>query len=114
MLPVQPKEPERIENPLPLKHTLFDHDAIVMEDAGDTVTLKSRKSGKSITVHFPKMDYLGIWHWPKAEVPYVCLEPWSSLPSRKGIVEDLEKKEDMLKVSAGEVYENLWTIELEV
>lgn len=114
VLPVQPSSRRYIANPLPLKHDLFDEDAIVMEDAGDTVTLRSRKSGKSITVHFPKMDYLGIWHWPKAAVPYVCLEPWSSLPSRKDIVEDLEKKEDMLKILAGEVYENRWSMELDV
>jgi hypothetical protein len=49
-------------------------------------------------VEFPQMPYVGFWHWPKAEVPYVCIEPWSSLPSRKDRVEDLEQQENLLSL----------------
>ena len=45
---------------------------------------------KEICVTYPNMTYLGIWHMPKTDAPYICIEPWSSLPSRKNVVEDLE------------------------
>ena len=59
---------------------------------------------------FPDMDYLGIWHWPHVEVDYVCIEPWSSLPSRKNVVEDLEKQADLLSLESGQEYTNTWSI----
>ena len=68
---------------LNLEHNLFDDDAIVLKEMPREVTLESAKGSKKITVAFPDMDYLGIWHWPHVEVDYVCIEPWSSLPSRK-------------------------------
>lgn len=95
---------------LPLHHHLFDDDAIVLRDMCRKVTLKSDKTNKSVTVEYPMMDYLGIWHWPKVEVDYVCIEPWSSLPSRDGQIEDIEKQKDLICLEAGEIYENQWKI----
>ena len=57
-----------------------------------------------------KYRYLGIWHWPKTEVPYVCIEPWSSLPSGKDIVEDLETQKNLISLEEGRHYENRWSI----
>lgn len=28
-------------------------------------------------------------YWPKTDAPYVCVEPWTSLPSRQDVVEEL-------------------------
>jgi len=58
------------------------------------------------------MPYLGIWHMPKLEAPYVCLEPWSSLPSRQDVIEDFSKKEDMLRLKPHKTYTNTWSITL--
>ncbi len=68
---------------------------------------------KCITIRFPQMKYLGIWHWPKTETPYVCIEPWTSLPARKGVLERLEEKEDLIQLGGGEEYRNEWSIEIE-
>lgn len=97
---------------LDLKHDLFDQDAIVLYGAPRHVVLTSEKCKKAIEVSFPKMPYIGFWHWPKTEVPYVCIEPWSSLPSRKGVMEDLEKQENLIALEAGGIYENQWSITL--
>lgn len=97
---------------LNLKHDLFDDDAIVLKKTPKAVTLSSAKGKKEIRVAFPDMDYLGIWHWPHAEVDYVCIEPWSSLPSRKDVVEDLEKQADLLSLESGKEYRNTWSIEI--
>jgi len=37
-------------------------------------------------------------------------EPWSSLPSRKNVVEDLEKQADLLSLESGQEYTNTWSI----
>lgn len=93
-----------------LRHDLFDEDAIILKDMARAVTLRCVKSQRAVTVSYPNMPYVGFWHWPKTDAPYVCIEPWSSLPSRQDIVEDFRSKEDMLQLEAGGVYENTWTI----
>lgn len=95
---------------LPLHHSLFDRDAILFKNMDTEITLKSAKSDKKITVAYPQMNYLGIWHMPHTDAPYVCIEPWSSLPSRKGIVEKLEEQENLIALEAKQTYSNKWTI----
>lgn len=98
------------ENGIRLRHGLFDHDAIVLKHMADAVTLTSGQSGRYVKIRYPQMKYLGIWHTPRSEAPYVCIEPWSSLPSRQGIIEDLEKQEDLVSVEENGVYHNQWSI----
>lgn len=95
-----------------LSHSMFDNDAIILRDMCREVTLKSDKGTRGVRVTFPQMDYLGIWHWPRVEVDYVCIEPWTSLPSREGIVEDITKQDNLVKLDAGKLYKNEWTIEI--
>ncbi|MEF9941941.1 MAG: aldose 1-epimerase family protein [Lachnospiraceae bacterium] len=97
---------------LDLNHTLFDHDAIILRDMSKKVCLQSPKGKKRIVVEYPQMTYLGLWHWPKAEVDYLCIEPWSSLPSHKDIVESLETQENLNSLDPGAIYENTWSIEI--
>ena len=98
---------------LRLKHELFDHDAIVLKHMDRTVKLCSDKGSKSVTVSYPDLPYLGIWQTPKKQPGFVCIEPWSTLPSRDGIVEEFTQKSDMLMVGPGMVYENRWDITCE-
>ena len=56
------------------------------------------------------MTYLGIWHTPKANVDFVCIEPWTSLPSRDGIIEDIEKQDNLICLDVNKEYENTWSI----
>ena len=94
---------------IPLHHGLFDNDAIVLKNTAKTVTLAS-DYGKNITVSFPQMDYIGFWHMPHMDCPYVCIEPWSSLPSAKGKRTVLDTQSDLLKLESGSVYTNSWSI----
>lgn len=104
---VFPLEDGRI---LPLTHSMFDDDAIILKNMARKVTLCSAVSGRAITVSYPDMPYLGIWHWPKTDAPYVCIEPWSSLPSRQDVVEELSCKSDMIQLAPGNAYHNTWSI----
>lgn len=97
---------------LPLSHDMFDDDAIVLTDMANSVVLSSEQGRKGIRVSYPNMSYLGIWHMPKTDAPYVCIEPWSSLPSRKGVIEDLETQPGLVALESGCEYDNRWSIEL--
>ena len=92
-----------------LDHSLFDEDAIILKNMAKKVTLCG--TGKrSVTVEYPDMPYLGIWHWPKTDAPYVCIEPWTSLPARQDIEEEFSCKSDMIHLLTGETYKNMWSI----
>ncbi len=95
-----------------LRHELFDHDAIVLKHADRTVTIKSDKGSRSVKVSYPDFQYVGFWHKPYKTAPYVCVEPWSSLPSRDGIVEDFAQQADLMHVDAGRIWETVWTVEI--
>ena len=103
------KYPLKNNTDIPLRHDLFDEDAIVLKNTAKSVTLVGG-SGKSVTVEFPQMEYVGFWHTPKMECPYVCIEPWSSLPSPKGTETVLDTQEDLLTLASGETYQTTWSI----
>lgn len=95
---------------LPMRHALFDDDALVLRDMARSVTLEAPGGTRSVTVTFPDMPYLGIWHWPRKDAPYVCIEPWRSLPARAGRVAVLEEQEDLVHLAPGARYANCWQI----
>lgn len=97
---------------LPLQHSLFDHDAIILKDMPHTVTLGSQKDEKKVAVTFPDMPYLGIWHAPETDAPFVCIEPWSSLPSTDGVIDEFETKPDFITVEPEQTYTNNWSISI--
>ena len=97
---------------LSLAHDLFDEDAIVLADMARAVTLEAEGDEHSVTVRYPGMQYLGLWHWPKTDAPYLCIEPWCSLPARAEGETVLEEQEDLIKLPGGETYRNVWTIEV--
>ncbi len=97
---------------LPLSHDMFDDDAIVLSDMATSVTLKSKMGIKKIRVTYPNMSYLGLWHMPKTDASYICIEPWTSLPSRKDVVENLELQPKLVSLESKLEYENEFTIEV--
>ena len=84
---------------LHLNHHLFDHDAIFLTDMCKAVTLKSDKTSRSVHLSYPDMNFLGFWHKPNTEAPYVCIEPWYSVPALDGIVDDMETKRMMIHLA---------------
>lgn len=96
---------------LPLRHSLFDQDAIVLKDMSRRLILEG-PGGPRVTVSYPDMPYLGIWHWPKTDAPYVCIEPWRSLPAREGGITVLEQQPDLVVLEPGGQYKNSWSIQI--
>ena len=95
---------------LPLRHDLFDEDAVILKNMSREVALRSRLSPHGVQVSYPDMPYLGLWHVPNTDAPYLCIEPWSSLPARQNVVEDFACKSDLIQLGPGKTYINTWSI----
>lgn len=97
-------------NRLPLRHNMFDDDAIVLKGVPGQVTLRSEKGTRAVTLIAKDLPVYGFWHMPKTDAPYICLEPWSSLPSRQDVIEDLENQPDLIPLEAGKTYTTTWSL----
>ncbi len=94
-------------NTIPLRHDLFDQDAVIMRQPGSSICLRSALDSHSVTVDYPGIPYLSLWHMPFTEAQYVCIEPWHSLPSRKDIVEDLASQPSLLSLMPGTTHTSI-------
>jgi len=94
-----------------LRHDLFDHDAVVLQNAGHTVKIGSDKGEKALIVRWDH-EYVGFWHKPGTDAPYVCVEPWGSLPARDGLTEDFASQPDLTALEAGGTYDVGWSVEV--
>ena len=109
------KRPFALENKkaIPLRHNLFDNDAIILSDMKSRkLTVRSDKSDSSVTVDFADFDYLGIWHKPLTEAPYICIEPWNGLPSEVTSDEELTKKPAIIMLEPSKTYSAKYTVEI--
>lgn len=84
-----------------LKHNLFDNDAVILSGTGSRAIIKTDKDTKSITVDYPDTQYVALWHKPKTEAPFLCVEPWTSLPGSDIEIQELEKKADYNVLKSG-------------
>ena len=96
-----------------LSHSLFDDDAIFLYNVDKAITLKSDKFKGSIKLKYDRMKYIGLWHMPKMDAPYVCIEPWSSIPANDGVIDNLLTKEEMIHLPVGYNYKNTYSITIE-
>ena len=58
------------------------------------------------------MNCLGLWHTPKTDAPFICIEPWHGLPSMDGVIEDLKNQKGVIKLGANKTYDNFYTIKV--
>lgn len=98
-------------NRINLHHELFNHDAIILSNAGKTVEIKSDKTDRSILFDFDNFEFIAFWHSMKKTPNFVCLEPWTSHSSFEDEVEtDIETKRDLMKIASNEVFNRHWSV----
>ena len=95
-----------------LTHDLFDNDAIFLYNVPKKITLSSPLDTRAVTVRFDKMKYVGLWHATGKAAPYVCIEPWNSIPSKDGEVDNLLTKREMIHLEKGYVHKTGFSIEI--
>lgn len=93
-----------------LRHDLFDNDAIFLYNVAKEIKLGSDKTTRSVTLNFNGMKYIGLWHAVKTDAPYVCIEPWTSVPATQDKVDNLLTKEEMIHLPSGYSYKNGYSI----
>lgn len=91
---------------LDLTHSLFDNDAVVLENSGSVVEIGSDKGERSVVVTYEGFPYCGFWHAMQKDAPYVCVEPWMSMPGPEGRTLVLEEKKDFIRLEAGGINEH--------
>ena len=83
----------------------FDIDTLIFKHLNSKeVTLRNRKTGRSVKVEYPDCEYIAFWHEPGAE--FLCIEPWSAMPDNVNTDHDLTKKEGIITLEKGGVYAN--------
>lgn len=98
------------KNTIQLTDHLFDRDALIFKGlSSDSVTLKSDKGTKSVTMDFPDFTHLGIWSKGKG-ARYVCIEPWFGVDDPVGFQGDITEKEGILALNPGETFTCEYTI----
>ncbi|MBO5277429.1 MAG: aldose 1-epimerase family protein [Clostridia bacterium] len=95
---------------IPLRHELFTHDAVILENTCGEVAIKCDKESRYVSMKYSDFKFIGFWQVAKPEAPYVCLEPWDALPAVAGKIVDLETKPHMTHVGVGEKAEASFTL----
>lgn len=91
-------------NRLNLKKDLFKEGAIVLKDlVSREVLIKNHKTPNFISVTFPHFSSLGIW--AANDAPFVCIEPWLGYADKGGELKEFSKKEGILTLDQGHVFE---------
>lgn len=75
---------------IPLNHTLFLEDAIILRDLKSSyVDICSKNHQKKIRFYFSDFEILALWSKPNDDCNFLCLEPWNGI--RKAMVIEHEK-----------------------
>jgi galactose mutarotase-like enzyme len=98
-------------NRLNLTKELFQKDALVLKGMSSTiVTLGSAKTPRGFRFDYPGFPFLGIWAAKNAD--FVCIEPWCGIADSVASNQQLQEKEGINKLMAGESFTRSWNISL--
>ena len=98
---------------VPLSHRMFDNDAIFLYNTDRALTLSSPNAVHPITVRFADFPYIGLWHTTGSDAPFLCIEPWSSIPADDGVTDDLETKREMYLAQPSETRTFSYTVSVD-
>lgn len=89
---------------LPITRDTFQDDTVILDDLPvRRATIGCTKNEKTIRMDFADFPYFALWSMRKDfDVPYVCLEPWSTLPDGGYLGHELEKKVGVRMLRPGE------------
>lgn len=94
---------------MPLTKDLFAKDAIVFKYLrSDAVELVSEKIPHKIHFSFEGFPFLGVWAAPGAD--FVCIEPWCGIADSVDAQGELESKEGINRIEAGETFSIAWRV----
>ena len=97
-------------NAISLNYALFEKDALVFKQLKSNEVVLKHLDKNILKVNFDHFPYLGIWTKPNA--PFLCLEPWCGLADSIDHNGNLEEKEGINHLPAGEDFLRAIRIEI--
>ncbi len=97
---------------IPLTHDMFDDDAVFLRGAGMRAVLRRDGGDEEVVLDAPKARFMGLWHAPRTQAPYCCIEPLCGAPARDGTVDELTKKAEIMALAPHEKYEFPFSVEV--
>ena len=88
---------------LALSHTMFDEDALIIENQVHAATLYGEDGNGILSVSF-EAPLLGIWSPAGKNAPFVCIEPWYGRTDRSSFAGDLTEREWSNELKRSEVF----------
>ena len=86
---------------------------MIFRDVSNTVKLAGGYQKHSVTLTFSdNLPYLCIWKAPTSAARYICLEPWSDIPSDGETAENFLSRQ-MSRISPSENAEYVYTVTFE-
>ena len=101
---------ETKNNSIALNYALFEKDALVFKQLKSNEVILSHQNKNILKVNFDHFPYLGIW--TKQNAPFLCLEPWCGLADSIDHNGNLEDKEGINHLPAGEDFLRAIRIEI--
>lgn len=98
------------DHKIPYSNELFDAGSLFLANMGDSVTLGSPVSGRFVRLDFAGFPILGLWHAEDTGAPFLCIEPWESIPSYHDAVDALETKAMMNHILPHTSYSKAYSI----
>ena len=98
------------DHKIPYSNELFDAGSLFFTEMGDHVTLKSDVSGRFVRLDFAGFPVLGFWHTEDSSAPFLCIEPWESVPTYYDAHDDLSTKAMMNHLAPGGYYKKSYFI----
>ena len=97
-------------NCISLNYALFEKDALVFKQLKSNEVILKNKYKAILKVNYDHFPYLGIW--TKQNAPFICIEPWCGLADSKNHNRNLEDKEGINHLPAGEDFLRAMRIEI--
>jgi galactose mutarotase-like enzyme len=95
-----------------LDSTTFDEDAIIFKSNNIDSVLITKNGTNGLKVNVTGFPLLGIWSKPKANAPFVCIEPWYGVASVRGTSKALKDKKAIQILEKEGVFECGFSIEV--
>ncbi len=105
------KEASFTGDKLPLSDAFFAGGVRAYDDLkSDTVTIRSTKSEKTLTISAPGFPYWGFWMPEKGGAPFLCLEPWYGHADYADFDGEFAEKAGTQKLAPGKTFHAEYTI----
>jgi galactose mutarotase-like enzyme len=96
-------------NILPISKELFLKDALVLKHLqSNSVRLQSDKTPHGLEFDFTGFPSLGLWATPGAD--FLCIEPWCGIADSEHTDQQIQNKEGINCLPAGEKFEATWKV----